>query len=505
MKLVPDTGAVEIDRRTQDEYGIPGVILMENAGIRLFEALESEFRPEKTDSLIILAGGGNNGGDALVMARQAAAAGYSSITIITFKDEYSGLAGQWLAVCKKLGLEQISFARNREKAEDAIRSADILIDGLSGTGLKGELSRLPGECASFVANLSEKSFRTAAVDVPSGIGDSFKPGFTVLPADLTLTVAPGKLALYHPAAREFCGKIRHIPIGFPEGLVDETPGWTLWDRDEVREVLKPFAATAYKKTRGHAALFAGSKGTLGAALLAAEACARSGAGLVTLFLDDDIYSSAAGQIPPVIMRPVALNSSVDLPDLRGYASVLVGPGWGLDGRGNLLPDIVSSFKRGVIDADGLTLLSQLAESSLQLNPDWILTPHPGECARLLNCSNSDITDDPFGAAAAASEKYNATVLLKGHVSCVVSPGGRSAVIDGMNPLTGTGGSGDVLAGLTAGLMAAGDLDGFACAGTAAWIHQQAAAQAAEEFGVFTASDLLLVIGRITGEFRREGA
>ncbi len=499
MKLVHDAAAVEIDRRTQDEYGVPGAILMEDAGIRLFDAMIAEFAPEESASFVILAGGGNNGGDALVIARQALAAGYSCITIITFKDEYSGLAGQWLAVCGKLGIKQISFARHRAEAEAAILGADILLDGLSGTGLRGELSRLPGACASFIAGLSERKFKVVAVDVPSGIGDSFKRGYTVLPADLTLTVAPGKLALYLPASREFCGKILHVSIGFPAAVVDSTPGWILWDKEEVRAVLPPFAPTAYKKTRGHAALFAGSRGTLGASLLSAEGCVRSGAGLVTLFLDEEIYASAAGQINPVIMKPL---SPGELPQLQVYTSALLGPGWGLEGRKELLAQIISSFGRGVIDADGLTLL---AETSFTLSPDWVLTPHPGECARLLHCTSADILDDPQGSAAAAAEKYNATVLLKGHVSCVVSPDGRSAVIDGMNPMAGTGGSGDVLAGLTAGLMSAGDLDGFACAGAAAWIHQQAALFSARDLGVFTAGDLLPRIGKITGEFRREGA
>ena len=200
-----------------------------------------------------------------------------------------------------------------------------------------------------------------------------------------------------------------------------------------------------------------------------------------------------------MVRPLA---AAAIPEIDRFSTVLIGPGWGLESRDTLLNALLASFSRGVIDADGLTLLAQ---TGLKAGPGWVLTPHPGECARLLGCSTENILEDPFKAASKTAEKYNATVLLKGFVSCAASPDGRTAVIDGMNPLTATGGSGDVLAGITAGIMAAEDSDSFNAAAAAAFLHQEAGRAAALSRGVFTADDLLPEVGRKVGELRNAGA
>ena len=245
MKLVRNSAAAEIDRLTQSEYGIPGPILMENAGIRLFEALEKELAPAKDSSMAVLAGGGNNGGDALVMARQALNAGYSNLQIILLKEQFSGLAAQWLDVCGKLGIGVTSFKNNRKEAEKILTAANIILDGISGTGLKGALRGAAAECSRW---LSGTDSLVVAVDAPSGVGDDFRGDFPVVCADLTLTVSPGKIALYNPVARPFCGKIIHVNIGFPSSLVENAPGAILMDEFEVRSMVIPFAKTAYKGT-----------------------------------------------------------------------------------------------------------------------------------------------------------------------------------------------------------------------------------------------------------------
>ena len=496
MKLVDNEGAREIDRIAQEKYGIPGDILMENAGIRIFDALVGEFHPGPDTPLVFLAGGGNNAGDALVMARQAFVRGFRKLSIVLVKKEARGLAAKWLDVVHRLGFEILSFEDEFESSMERISAAALIIDGITGTGLSGPLRGKAAECVEAVNRLGI-SEKIVAVDAPSGIGDDFRTGYPVLSAGLTLSVFPAKSALFNPAARLHCGKILPVLIGFPPQAVEAVPGWVLMDREELIKRLPPFAPDSYKNRRGHTAVYAGSPGTLGAALLAAEAAGRGGAGLVTLFCDTAVYTAAASRMRSVMVRPW----NGDEPENpEKYQSCVIGPGWGIDGREGVFKKLLESSRRGVIDADGLSLLSGTKRA---LEGEWILTPHPGECARLLDCSSREILEDPFGAAAEVSRRYNAVVLLKSHVSCLRAPDGRTALIDGMNPLMGTGGSGDILCGFIGGLLADTGLDPFDAAAAGCFLHQQAGRAAALEDGVFLAEDLLKSLSRLIGEYRYE--
>ncbi|WP_319561840.1 NAD(P)H-hydrate dehydratase [Marispirochaeta sp.] len=498
MKIVDNQGAREIDRVAQEEYGIPGEILMENAGIRLFDTLVSELRPERDTGMVFIVGGGNNAGDALVMARQAFVQGFRNLSVVRVRNEPRGLAGTWLTVVRKLGIPVFSFTDEYETSIERISGAGIVVDGITGTGLSGPLRGSAAECVAAVASLDIRK-RIVAVDAPSGIGDDFQKEYPVLSAALTLTVYPSKSSLFNPAARVHCGRIVAVPIGFPPQAVDAVAGWVLMDSAETRSRITPFSSDVYKNSRGHTALYAGSAGTLGAALLAAEAAGRGGAGLVTLFCDPDVYTAAASQLRSVMARP--WQGDV-VPDTAKHQSCVIGPGWGIEGRQEAFQKLLASYERGVIDADGLSLLSSTEKP---LHGEWVLTPHPGECARLLGCSTEEVIRNPFGAVEKASRKYNSVVLLKGHVSCVWAPDGRVALIDGMNPLMGTGGSGDILCGFIGGLMADAGIDPFDAAATGCCLHQQAGKTAANEGGVFLAEDLLITLSRLTGELRYERA
>jgi len=496
MKIVDNQGARKVDRISQEKYGIPGDILMENAGIRIFDALVRELNPGFDTPLVFLAGGGNNAGDALVMARQAFVHGYRKLSVVRIRIETRGLAATWLDVVGRMGLEILSFTDDYEKSMERISGSGLVIDGITGTGLSGPLRGTAAECVEEVNRL-DIAERIVAVDAPSGIGDDFRADYPVLRAGLTLSVYPVKSALFNPAARLHCGKILPVAIGFPPQAVEEVPGWTLMDQDELSKKLSPFKPGYYKNRRGHTAVYAGSPGTLGAALLAAEAAGRGGAGLVTLFCDSEVYTSAASQLRSVMVRPRTADGS-ETPEK--YQSCVIGPGWGIQGREGMFEKLRGSFRRGVIDADGLSLLANMKKP---LEGDWVLTPHPGECARLLDCSSSEIMDEPFKAAQEVSRMYKSIVLLKSHVSCLHAPDGRTALVDGMNPLLGTGGSGDILSGFIGGLLADTALDPFDAAAAGCFLHQQAGRVAAHEEGVFLAEDLLKYLSRLTGEFRYE--
>jgi ADP-dependent NAD(P)H-hydrate dehydratase / NAD(P)H-hydrate epimerase len=497
VKLVDTEGMREIDRRSIEEYGIPGEILMEDAGIRLFEALMEESHPDPSTVFVFVVGAGNNAGDCLVMARQAWNLGFRNLSIVRIKDELKGLSLRWHEVAVRLGVPSYSFAAQRETSLRLAAGCAVLVDGITGLGIEGPLK---GAAADFIAALEEiRGPRVVSVDSPSGIGDGFRPGYPAVRADLTLTVAPAKRALYLPAARPFCGRIRPVAIGFPPAVIDASPGTVLMDRAEAEKRILPFPPQFFKNRRGHSCVFGGSVGTAGAALLATEAAARGGAGLVTLFVDPDIYSVAASQVRSAMVRP--WKSEADLSG-NTCSSCVIGPGWGTgEGRNAQLAMLLERFERGLVDADGLNLL---ARKNPGLKGEWVLTPHPGECARLLDTTAAEVLADPTAAAREAAGRFGAVVLLKGHVSFVASPDGETAVIDGMNPLMGTGGSGDILAGFIGGLLAESGTSAFDAAAVGAFLHQEAGRICAEEKGLFTAGDLMPVLSRLAGGLRHAG-
>ena len=282
----------------------------------------------------------------------------------------------------------------------------------------------------------------------------------------------------------------------------------------LAHLLPAAAVDAHKGTRGHVAVFAASPGTTGAGHLACAAAARVGAGLVTLYVDDRTYRLVAPAARSTMCRRLDVTEGPDLQALLArHEALLVGPGWGLDGaRRALLGELLEAPLPGVLDADGLTLLARLAAEEGQprrLHGRWVLTPHPGEMGRLLGIPTAEVLADPAGAATAAADRWQATVILKGHVSYVArgshapaapgqrgaaSEGARLALLDAANAALGTGGAGDVLAGVVAGLLSRG-LTPAAAARAGVLVHAAAARQALGAGGWFLAEDLLPHLGR----------
>jgi NAD(P)H-hydrate epimerase len=261
--------------------------------------------------------------------------------------------------------------------------------------------------------------------------------------------------------------------------------------------LAPLPREAHKGRRGHLAAFAGSEGTTGAAWLASTAAARSRPGLVTLFLDRSLYTSAIRRFQSVMVRPWD-GPAQDFP-ARRFSALLVGPGWGLGpGRAEWLAHLLGLALPGVLDADGITLLAGL--DGPRLGGRWVLTPHPGEFARLAGLEVPELLADPLPPLLEASSRLEAVILLKGHCSYVASPDGRYWILDGMNPALATGGSGDVLAGIVGGLLAGG-LPPLAAARIGALLHARAGERAYGERGYFLAEDLLPYVSSLVKDRR----
>lgn len=487
MKVVDARTMAEIDRAAQEEYAIPGSILMENAGIKAYQLLRRHYWNEglPSDPVVFVVGKGNNGGDALVIARQLFLDGYRGGTVLAA----SSPDPTQIEMCRKLGIPVLSWPQTQ--AREAVSSASIIVDGLTGTGIRGAL-RSPLD--EIVAAINATPAVTISIDVPSGIGDEFRKGMPAVNADITVTMGLPKLSLYLPDARPLCGTIHVVALGFPPTLIESEsiPG-TMLTREHVKGQLPRLAPDSYKNSRGTVGVFAGSEGTTGASVLASRAAAHGRAGLVTLFVDRPVYVPVASQLTSVMVRPVDYG---DVPErfespvsLESFGARVVGPGWGTGESRRRWLRVLLGSGRGVLDADGITVLAQDASIARPLPGGWVLTPHPGEFSRLIGVPREEILADPIRHLLAAARSFGSTVVLKSHVTYIGAPDGRYWILDGMNPALGTGGAGDVLAGAIGGFLAGGlPPEVSACAGVL--LHHLAGKRAYSEHGWFTADELI---------------
>lgn len=482
MRVASALEMAAIDRSSQAGHSIPAIVLMENAGARAFAALEAEGLREP---VVFVAGRGNNGGDAFVMARHARTAGLERLAVVLAGG--APAAGSEpavnLAACRALGIEVLGFEDRRSRAR--LRDAAWIVDGVVGTGLAGPL-RPPLD--RVVLAINRAAGKKAAVDIPSGLRDGWRPEEPFVRADVTLTIGLPKRCLYLPLARAGCGRIRVVGAGFPPALLEaETLKGELLEAAALPRLVPALPPDTYKNRRGHLAVLAGAPGTSGAAWLSSHAAARSRAGLVTLHADPGTYAAVAGGYRSVMVRPGAPSAS----ELRRYDAFLAGPGWGAgDVRRAELALLLRSRLPGVLDADALALAADIRErDGIACGPKRVMTPHPGEAGRLLGCPASEVLADPLAALEEAGRRFGCVIVLKAHVTTVWSPGGRFAVLDSMNPALATGGSGDVLAGTIAGLLAGG-LDPEAAARGGVLAHALAASRAVAAGGLMLAEDLL---------------
>jgi NAD(P)H-hydrate epimerase len=349
--------------------------------------------------------------------------------------------------------------------------AALIIDGIAGTGIRGALEGIPLE---MVRSLSEEKRRRPAacivsVDVPSGAGESWKPGFPVAAADYTLAIEPLKTTLYTPALRPCCGKIIPVTGIFPPSLLDRygdpghagSSGAELLHWENVSRRIPAVPPDAYKYTRGTAEIHAGSPGFAGAARLAAAGAAAAGAGLVRLVVDDDLYPVIASGSGGVMVVP-ASKMGTDTEKRFAADALLLGPGWGRGGeRQGVLDYGLEAEGQGiplVLDADGIALLAGREGQGTKavFHRRAILTPHAGELEALSGIPKEQLLGEPECIRELAN-RFNAVILFKSHVMIAAEPDGtekgRIGFIDGMDGALGTGGTGDLLAGFCAAIAA----------------------------------------------------
>ena len=463
LELYTAAQARELDQLAAKDWGLPSLTLMERAGAAAVERLTRRYPDAR--QLLVVCGGGGNGGDGYVAARLALEKGLAArVAAVVDPERLQGDA----AHCARRFAEAAPGRIEKTLAPAAFDHAELIVDALFGTGLSRGAQ---GMFLRAIDMINEASAPAFALDLPSGLcADTGTPLGAVVKADATLSFIGLKRGLFTGAGPEFCGEVLFDDLGAPAGLYKEVQAnAALIDPVAVAQRLPRRPRHAHKGDCGHALIIGGDCGYLGAALLAGSAAARAGAGLVTVATRPE-HAAQLALFRPELMT-AALKGPQDLSaPLRRADVVALGPGLGRgDWASGLFAKALETRLPMVVDADALNLLA----ADPQRRQNWVLTPHPGEAARLLGTSVQALQADRFAAVAAVREKFGGTALLKGAGSLVLEAQGPIRVNRSGNPGMATGGMGDVLTGLIAGLMAQGLAPG-AAAVVSVCLHGQAA-------------------------------
>ena len=516
MKVVTAAEMRQIDQDTIEGIGIPGIVLMETAGSAIVRAIEQHY--PTCHRIGIFVGKGNNGGDGLVIARQLAHAGRDVyLFLVSPADSFTGEAAINLQIAKRLGLQIEEILTDAGfygtgTVPTTLASCELLVDAIFGTGLRDTVR---GSIATVIKTLNNLSIPTLSVDLPSGLdANTGHPLGVCVRADRTITIGlPKRGLLVHPGA-EFAGKLEVVDIGFPEQVIDAQGikvNWTTTTQASRWVPSRPPAS--HKGTYGRVLVVAGSTGMTGAAALASEAALRAGAGLVTLATPKHLNPILEGLLPEVMTLPlpetdagslsVSATSAI-LEFAEKTKSVLaIGPGLSQHPDTVLLVhQLVRENReqalnlRMVVDADGLNALSQASEIISLLDREAILTPHPGEMSRLTSSSVPSLEADRIRTAQQFASEHDLTLVFKGAPTVTGLANGDVWINSTGNSGMATGGMGDVLTGIIAGLMAQG-VSSERAAALGVYIHGLAGDMTAEVFGMhgLIASDVLKAVPR----------
>lgn len=458
----------KLDRTAIENLGIPGVVLMENAGLKVVEVISRVLGELKGKKVTVLAGKGNNGGDGFVIARHLLNRGAEVKTLLLANpEEVSGDARINLDILQRMGhkIYPAVNANSLNIIRVALAYTDLIVDAIYGTGFRGELSEHVGRVVEAV-NISQKP--VVAVDIPSGVeGDTGKVNGPCIRAAHTVTFALPKLGNILQPGAQYGGELHVADISIPGQLVDALAlKCRLVTAGLVRSWIPGRTPETHKGSCGRVVVIGGSEGLTGAAALASMAALRAGAGLVTLGIPRGLHALMEIKLTEVMTSPLPDTGRKTLgPEalepirkmVSGADVLAVGPGLSQDESTvelvqNLLPQISVPM---VIDADALNALAKQPELIKQLRAPAVLTPHPGEMARLLGVSITAIQNDRLKAAQTAAQEWKAVLVLKGAKTIVACPDGRTYINSTGNPGMATGGTGDVLTGVIAALMAQG--------------------------------------------------
>ncbi len=508
MRILNADQMREADRRTIKDIGIASLVLMENAGRQTVAAIESLYPDLVERRVALVCGKGNNGGDGFVVARTLHQRGIDvSVFLIGHIAEVKGDARVNLEILGRVGLNVVEVADEStwELHVTEIEQHDLIVDAMFGTGLS---SPLTGYYETVVADLNGLSIPIVSIDMPSGLSaDTPDLIGDAIDATVTVTLGAPKLSLILPPAESKSGEVVIADIGIPADVIDqlEGPRIELLTREQLRPLMPARAVDAHKGDFGHVLVVAGSMGKSGAAVLAARGALRSGAGLTTVATPRSCQPIIAGQ--GVEFMTLGLDeTATGTVDFAAVEAVLgldadvlvVGPGLGRsEGVTTFVQELVDkSDMPMVLDADGLNAFEEDPSALVGRDGrDLIITPHPGEMARLLGCSVDDVQADRLGMAADFAKAHKVYVVLKGYRTLIATPDGKMFVNPTGSAGMATGGTGDVLAGMI-GAMLAQLLDAEAACRVAVYLHGAAGELADADSGEVSmiAGDLVDHIG-----------
>jgi len=475
----------QLDQTAIQSCAIPGYTLMQRAGQAAFDVIRENW-PD-AGRLTVVCGAGNNGGDGYVIARLARQKGLAVTLIQMASSEH--IQGD-AALARQDWLDKGGSDSPRQDTEHFIaelNSSDLLVDALLGTGLQRDVS---GDWKMLIEQLNQHRIPVLAVDIPSGLhADSGVVMGDCVRANRTISFIGLKQGMFTAAGAEYCGRVLFDDLQIPAEVCDAVePSATRLDANNACRLM-PAArrATDHKGKFGHVLVVGGGPGMPGAALMAAMAAARSGAGLVSIATHPEHASQLVSQCPELMCRGVP--SATELGELLQRATVVVlGPGLGRSAwASDLFARVLDTDLPLVVDADGLNLLA--SEKASRKN--WVLTPHPGEAGRLLASSTKAVQQDRFAAARQIATDYQAVCVLKGSGSLIHDLEDSVSISTSGNPGMATGGMGDILGGIIAALIAQG-LELADAARLATWLHGRAGDMAAADRGErgMLATDLL---------------
>ena len=513
MILVTANEMQAMDRQTIENFGIPGLVLMENAGRGAIRFLWEQFPDIEKKTVGVIAGRGNNGGDGFVMARYLKQKGIQvQGYLLADADRVQGDALANLNLLKPLEVPVVEIPDEASffKIKSEMLGIDIWIDAILGTGLKSDVKGYFKTIIDYINRLGKPIF---AVDIPSGLNsDSGQPCGACICAAATATFAFAKTGhMVYPGAG-YTGKLKIVDIGIPPHIVTAVgPNHFLLTAQLIRSHVIPRSTEAHKGSNGHLLVVAGSTGKTGAATMTSMAALRTGAGLVTLGVAESLNTALEGQMIEAMTVPLPESGSGVLgesafnaiqKELPGKRCLAIGPGLGqaADTKKLIRKIIRQSEIPIVVDADGLNNLNGDVELFSKAKAPIILTPHPGEMARLLGTNVSKIQQNRIKCARQFSVQHRVHVVLKGARTIIAHPDGRVYINPTGNAGMASGGMGDVLTGMIAGLIVQGFTPEAAChAGV--YLHGAAADTLVEDMGPYgyLAGD---VINAIPGEIKK---
>lgn len=480
----------ELDRIAIQEHEISGTVLMERAGAAAFNLLQQRWPEAK--NVTVICGTGNNGGDGFVIARLAHE---KQVQVKVYQlGDASHIQGDALAALQRLEGAGVSIKPwiASGAATENFAGADVIVDALLGTGFEGEVT---GDYQQAINGANESGIRILAIDVPSGLNaETASVSSSTIQADCTISFIGMKQGLLTGRAKDVTGELVFDDLRVPAAIYEkQTPSAQLINYDELKSLLTKRPACAHKGQFGHVLVIGGDTGMPGAVRMAGEAAQRVGAGLVSIATRKEHAAMISSTRPELMCHGV--ESAEDLkPLLKKATIVAIGPGLGTsDWAEELKSEVMTTDIPMVVDADAINLLAK--EKFRRDN--WVLTPHPGEAARLLGAKTEEIQNNRFAMTQQLVEQFDGTVVLKGAGTLVAQQGTPTAICCGGNPGMASGGMGDVLTGVIAGLMAQG-IPAFEAAQLGVCIHARAGDMAVASVGErgLLATDLMSGLRRL---------